>query len=219
MIPAVVVEVAEASVPEEIRLSPSADTLISSSLWKPCGHGRKSERFTNYGSSRNLVVVRGIHRVHGSYHEWKGTLIRFDLSELPPGAELLEAKLYLFHSSGPREQVSVHRMKKDWAETGASWYVPSEEAEPWWEGWSDGGNCEPVATDTQLVAGKGWIAWDVTADVSMFLGGTENFGWLLKSAKTKGHDLSPLFFRSKEAKNADVRPYLLLKFNSGGEVY
>ena len=216
---AVTVEVVEESVPSEIRLGPSADTMIRSSQWKSCGHGRKSERQSNDGTSVNLAVARGIHQFHGRYRDWKGSLIRFDLSGVPAGTELLEAKLYLFHQAGPREQVAVHRMNTDWVETEATWFEPADGADPWWSGWTDGQNYTLAPTDSQPVSAKGWVAWDVTADVSLFLGGTPNFGWFLKSAKTKGSDLVPVYFRSKEAKDEELRPYLILRFRSVDEVY
>ena len=108
-------------------------------------------------------------------------LIRFDLSSIPSGAEIREARLFLYHYNHAGELISIHRMEKDWIELGATWFKPCQGCEPWWRGWEDG-NYLKRATDTQRVKKKGWFSWDVTEDVRSFSRGTPNHGWFLKSA-------------------------------------
>jgi len=72
---------------EEITLFPSADTFVSSQ-----DHGDR--RNMNFGSAEKLKVVRGKKDKSGHYRGWKGSLIRFDLSGIPSGAEVLEGNGY-----------------------------------------------------------------------------------------------------------------------------
>ncbi len=211
---AIMVEVAAGGgVDQEIRLTPAADTYVSAVNMKHWHHSRyELERNLNFGTSRGLAVVRGLHVHAGSYRFWKGSLLQFDLTTLPAGAVLSEARLFLHAYLCSREKTSIHRMNKEWKETEANWLIPLRGADPWWQGWSNGENYEPVATDTQVVRGKGWVSWDVTEDVRSFLGGAPNYGWFLKSAQTSGSDLAPVAFQSKEGGNEALRPYLLLKF-------
>ncbi|MBE7463030.1 MAG: DNRLRE domain-containing protein [Planctomycetes bacterium] len=75
-----------------------ADTLLDS-----------REPDANYGAKNHLIA--------GPYGGMHQTLIRFDLSALPPGAEIVEARLKLFYhfGSGPRV-VRPYRMLKAWGE-------------------------------------------------------------------------------------------------------
>ena len=213
---AIMVEVAAGGgVAQEIRLSPAADTYVSAVNMKHWHHSRyELERNLNFGTSRALAVVRGLHGHAGSYRFWKGSLLQFDLTPVPAGATLSEARLFLHAYLCSRERISVHRMNREWNEAEASWLIPFKGADPWWQDWSNGGNYEPVATDTQVIRGKGWFSWDVTEDVRSFLGGAPNYGWFLKSAQTSGSDLTPAAFQSKEGRNEELRPYLLLKFTA-----
>jgi len=191
---------------EEIKLAPSADTYISS-------RKHDNERKKNFGLKKELKVVRGKLEGSGHFRDWKGALIRFDLAAIPSGAEVQEARLFLYHEHHEGELISIHRMEREWTETGATWFEPCRGCEPWWGGW-EGGNYQTGASDTQRVKKKGWISWDATGDVQSFLKGAKNDGWFLKSARTSGHDSDATKFYSKESHRQDRRPYLRIRYRS-----
>jgi hypothetical protein len=191
---------------EEVKLAPCADTYISSSKY---AHERKK----NYGLKKELKVLRGKRDRSGHFRDWKGALIRFDLAAIPGGAEIQEARIFLYHENHEGELLSLSRMEREWTETGASWSEPCRGCEPWWGGWENG-NYVKKATDTQRVRKKGWISWDVSEDVRSFLQGAKNDGWFLKSARTWGRDLDATKFYSKESRHKSRRPYLRVRYRS-----
>jgi len=105
----------EGGLPEEKKIVPFADTFISSK-----DHEReRDERSINFGNKEMLEVIRGDADRSGNFGGWKGTLILFDLSSIPSGAEIQEARLFLYHFNHGGEVISIHRMEKDWMELGA----------------------------------------------------------------------------------------------------
>jgi hypothetical protein len=122
-------------------------------------------------------------------------LVRFDQAAITSavgGGNLLSATLELFielnnDSWGSGREIDVHRLTTDWTETGVTWNCPADSdtsnSSPNCPAqWSGGNfNAAPSATylQTNGVAGV-YVSYDVTADVSAFIGGTPNYGWLVK---------------------------------------
>ena len=200
---------------QEKRLSPVADTSVSDrSFLIRAGSEREQERYVSFGSNEGLSVVRGRHARAGGHISWCGALIRFDFSEIPPGSEILEARLFLYHYSVWGEQISIHRMLKNWTELGATWWEPCEGCDPWWQGWSQGNYVSSPTFSERVTGIEKWFSWDVTGDVKEFLSGTSNDGWFLKSAETTGTDLTSASFYSKDSNNPTLRPYLQVRFRT-----
>ena len=214
------------ALPEEIRIAPSADTSISSwKRWISTGADRQRERRFNFGASGDLMVMRGRKGPWIGFHDWIGALIRFDLPALPVGIDVVAAQLSLYNHSpmcyrcDPDEEVAAYRMEESWEETEANWYEPCSGCQLWNKRWDRKGkkiNYNPEPTDVQTVRrlgwfSQGWVAWDVTADILLFLEGTENNGWLLKSAEKSRGDIKPILFYSREASQEELRPYLLIR--------
>jgi hypothetical protein len=194
---------------EEVKLVPFADTFISSEH----GGRERDERNINFGNQETLKVFKGKAERWGNLRGWKGTLIRFDLSNIPSDVEIEEARLFLYHYNLARELISIHRMEKDWMELGATWLKPCQGCEVWWRGWG-GRNYLKRATDIRGVKKKGWYSWDVTEDVRSFSKGIPNYGWFLKSAMIQGEDWGSTRFYSKETNLKVLRPYLRIRFRS-----
>ena len=105
-------------------------------------------------------------------------------------------------------------MLKNWTESETTLRKPCEACDPWWQGWSQG-NYASTPTFSQQVTGKDqWFDWDVTGDVKVFLEGTSNHGWFLKSAEAAGTDSTSVNFYSKESNNPTLRPYLQIRYIS-----
>ena len=153
-------------------LPPSADTYIRS--------GNK-----NFGTATFLTVQRtGTHR----------SLVRFDqnqLSDLVGGGTLQSATLRLViegnnnnWSSG--REIDLHRLLADWTELGATFNCPIDsntanstpDCPVQWNGGTFA--VSPTASYVQTNGLTGEVLLDVTADVSAFLAGTANFGWIIK---------------------------------------
>ena len=200
---------------QEKRLSPVADISVSDrSFVIRAGYEREQERYVSFGSNGGLSVVRGRYTRAGGHISWCGALIRFDFSEIPPGSEILEARLFLYHYSVWGEQISIHRMLKNWTELGATWWEPCEGCNPWWQGWSQGNYVSSPTFSERVTGIEKWFSWDVTGDVKEFLSGTSNDGWFLKSAETTGTDLTSASFYSKDSNNPTLRPYLQVRFRT-----
>ncbi|MDX1528401.1 MAG: DNRLRE domain-containing protein, partial [Gammaproteobacteria bacterium] len=136
----------------------------------------------NYGQATDLSV-------EGWVNSQSHSLIRFDLSGIPAGAEITGAILELYQntSSSWGGAVQVHRLTRDWVEgdvvsgtgNGATWNE-SEPGIPWT---TPGGDFDPAAyAVTTIPAGvQGWFQWDVTDLVKGWHGGAySNHGLLLK---------------------------------------
>ena len=200
---------------QEKRLSPVADTFVSSSpRLTRIGTEREEERYVNFGTNGGLSVIRGRSAGTGGFIDWRGSLIRFDLSEIPSGSEILEAKLFLYHYSAWGEQISIHRMLKNWTELGATWSEPCEGCEFWGQGWSEGNYVRSPTSSQRVTQISRWFSWDVTEDVKTFLSGTPNYGWFLRSAQTTGTDATSTSFYSRNSKHPKLRPYLHVRFSN-----
>lgn len=198
---------------QEIRLAPVADTFISSSNLLTGIGQKKPESRVNFGTNEGLSIIKGDDAGPAGVLNWRGTLIRFDLSGIPEQAEILEAQLFLYHYSIWVQPISIHRLQRKWEELEATWFEPCQGCTPWWSEW-EGGNFWPAATSTRRVDKLGWFSWDVMEDVRTYLKATVNYGWFLKSAAPAGNDTTSVSFYSREAGNKDQRPYLRVRFRS-----
>jgi hypothetical protein len=91
------------------------------------------------------------------------------------------------NSWGAGRVVNAHRLSADWSELGATWNcaIDSNPANgnPDCAGQWAGGAFVATATDavTQTDAAVNQdLVWDVTGDVAAYLGGTPNYGWLIR---------------------------------------
>jgi len=194
---------------QTVRLSAVADTWVNAGF--NTVYNNKGQRVTvrqmNYGDNPGLSIVRGRYSGGNEFLYWQASLIRF---EIPPsiGTEVERATLHLYHYTSWQEHVAAYRMNKDWKEMEATFDQPSKSAPLWSSGWSPGGNFAGVPTDSVFVyPAAGWYALDVTGDVKAFLGGTQNYGWFLRSSDTGSTDTTSTAFYSKEARNG-LEPYL-----------
>lgn len=161
---------------------------------------------TNYGSDINLQT-----------YPWAGgnnrrALLRFDLGNIPYGATIQSANLFLYetgvHDFDPRV-LNLHRVSNDWKENEVSWnkYQTSSS-------WSvPGGDflSTPSASKTlQWNYTPKWDSWDLRADVDDIVSeGVANYGWLLKD-QNEDSSQDYWFFSSKEG---SFDPYLLIEYS------
>jgi len=104
--------------------------------------------------------------------------------------------------------LAIHRMTRSWTEAGATWNNTF---------WDNGGFAQPPTALVPIVSGQaGVISFDVTADVSHFLGGDlTNLGWMIGQDPFSGSSCS-LDFNSREAPSGTtVGPRLVLTLQDG----
>jgi len=133
----------------------------------------------------------------------KRTLIRFDLSFLPPGAVIDSATLGIYRNDeGGTRTVRIHRITAAWAEAGAGSVT-----------WSNFGGYDPTVRSSFAAAGSGWKSANVTALVQAWASGSyPNYGLLLDDPTTVP-DESETYWAS-EYGSVTERPKLTLCYHS-----
>jgi hypothetical protein len=144
----------------------TTDTYIS--VWEPT---------TNYGGSVTLLIRQG---------DVRSALVRFDLSALPAGATIQEARLglYALERSNPNAlTISVYQVFRPWAENQANWNQATSSL-PW-----GSPGCNQVGVDraaaavaAQMVNSvSAWHEWDITSLVRTWASNpSSNCGVILK---------------------------------------
>ena len=169
---------------EIITLHPTDDAYI-----------KQAYGTTNYGSESSLIIKPG-------YSGWKiRSVIKFNLSDLPPDATIISAKLRLYYYAIVKNDPvgrtwSIHRNTQDFNEGEVTWNnQPSH---------------NPTPTDEIIVPSSfGWVEWNVTSDIEDFMTGTPNYGWKLKD-KNEGDVNNGGQFYSKEYGTS--KPELVIKY-------
>lgn len=154
----------------------------------------------NNGSGESMTVMnRYGHPTHPENWQ-KDTLVRFDLSSIPPGSEITSATLYLYyyhyHDNNPAgRNLTCYRITGDWDEMTVTWDTqPGHHTE---------------VTDSATVPGYyTWMDWDVTGDVQDFVDEVQmNYGWQIKDeVPWEWYDIPRTYYRTKEF--GDFIPYL-----------
>jgi hypothetical protein len=149
------------------------------------------------------------------------SLVRFDQAQIAAAAAgmvLISATLEVYVTAsnqwgGAGRDVNAHRMTADWTELGATWNCPIDSnptngspdcAAQWAGGTFAAGPTDSVLQNDAVV--NQYVSWDVTADVAAFLGGTPNYGWMIR--KDLENQNGNADFSSRDA--AGNRPRLVL---------
>ncbi len=192
--------------------TPASQTLTVTAIrdaWINSGQPGK-----NYGGCDTLTVGSQV----APAESWR-TLLRFDLSGLPEGAQILSAHLRLTKVGGAltAQSVTAHEVTSPWVEgsggcTGAasqSNWTQSTLTETWT---TPGGDFDPIPLDTVAVAGLGAYSWDIKAAVAQWSGQTAtNLGVLLTTGGGNGAHL----FGSREHGLPTRWPQLVVTYQAG----
>jgi hypothetical protein len=131
-------------------------------------------------------------------------LIKFDLSNIPAGSNIVKARLHLYYFFWSAENpaghlLKVYRVMKDWNEETACW-----NNRPTIYGTSTASAYCPSTVGT-------WVTWTVTSDVRNFVSGVKpNHGWIIKDMNSQSGAL--IKFYSKEA--VQRSPVLEIVYNT-----
>lgn len=128
------------------------------------------------------------------------SLVKFDITSIPPGTPIPSATLHLYYfawqdSNPAGRPLRCRRVTRDWEEETVTWNTRP--------GWSS------VITDAVPVPGSyGWMEWDVTEDVQAFVNGDEvDFGWVIRDETYWGGSGIP-FMRFYSKEYGEFTPYL-----------
>jgi len=154
----------------------------------------------------------------GLYH----SLLRFDLSPLPAGAEVLTAMLWLYSYSADNSEpmvVEAYQVLYPWVDTEVTWNSPRT-GESWTGPGCTGSGTDRAAAPCSVQTLTGWDRWydfDVTSVVGLWASGAaENYGLVL--APSSG--LNSHRFRSANANWEQYRfrrPKLMITYRLGGD--
>jgi uncharacterized repeat protein (TIGR01451 family) len=176
---------------------------------------QKAQPGVNYGGCDTLTVD-----VAGGGHGDGRTLLRFDLSEIPAGAQIVAADLQLTKTGGDTtsKQVEAHRVLSAWSE-GSGGCAGITDAASWNQrqtgvNWgSAGGDVDAAVLASVAVGGNGVYTWQVTAAAQQWNANwSTNYGLLLDSPETG----TPKFvFASRQHALAANRPQLSVRYVGG----
>jgi hypothetical protein len=147
----------------------------------------------NLNVNKNYGNVTPMH-VGTSYPGERRSLVKFDLSFLPPGAVITLAEMFLAQKNGNPGMVDLHRMNAAWGELTATWANTSTAFNP--------------VVEKSFLNGATWTTpWSrvrLDALIQAYANGTYvNNGWMLKQALTTNTE-----FQTSEHSNIPTRPRL-----------
>ena len=133
---------------------------------------------SNYGITDTMKIRSG---------EWMHSLVRFNLSEIPGDAEILDAELSIWSIRRTNEytmDVDVHEVTTSWDELSATWNEASAGV-PWQ---SAGGDFAPQILDSTTVTTTArWYAFGVVPAVQRWVDNpASNRGLILRSTNPYG---------------------------------
>ncbi len=144
------------------------------------------------------------------------------ISSAVGSGQFVSAKLRLYLEKSQwadsGHSILTHRLTTNWTELGVTWNCPidtnvSNTVADCGTQWG-GGTFNSQSTGSVLHQHNqtGWVEFDVTADVSLFLSGTSNFGWLLKKNTPPDTAMGVIGYTSREGTSQNS-PQLLLTVN------
>lgn len=181
--------VAATVAPTTCTLAASADTYADQSLLNSG---------TNYGTATTLDV-RSFQTMSLVWED-RRAFVRFDVAScgIPAGARVKTASLDLYLGTAPSASrtYDVHRIQSTWTELGLTW-----SAQP---------TSVATATSSFDSTAAGARSASVTGDVSAFVTGTANHGWVIKDRDEDSATSYQGSFNAREA--ASQRPALVIGY-------
>ncbi len=186
----------------EATIQPSADSYMN--------EGAKD---TNYGGQSYIEVSSK----PSAWGNARG-IIEFDLSSIPSGSTITSVtlSLYLYSTRGTNRTYCLHKVTKNWTESGVTWNK-YDGTNNWT---TSGGDYEATASAT-VTAGavyNTWVDWSSSAlasDVSDFVNNpSTNFGWIIKDQTEGSSNQDWVRFYSKEHTDTTLRPKLTVTYTA-----
>ncbi len=172
----------------KIHLAPISDTYIL----KDCSWCKMFDQNELRVGYQAVGVVGGQYKVKAMYRNNSNILIKFNLSKVPPGAEIKTARLWFYVMNPPEDQVTLylHVLKEEYNETYVNW-VQRNYTRMWRTrgGYADPNYLQKVKVDESINEGDtvGFLVTDYVKKVHS--GEIEDYGLILRS------DVTPLTYR------------------------
>lgn len=153
---------------------------------------RQRSRTRNYGDDDELEVK-------SRSRSRERAVVRFDLSEVPPGATIESAQVRFYVTNPDDDTVRIYRVTDDWTEFGVTWRNTR-----WDFDWRTvHGSFRPSEDES-------FVSADVTSLVQAWSCGTPNHGMML-IAKWGGRQSK---YASREFGQADLRPSMEIELST-----
>jgi hypothetical protein len=182
--------------------------------------GNNARSLLNYGGSPATFAV-------GSYGLIARSLIKWDVSSIPPGSKILSAQMSLYSYQnyiGESITIDAHRVLKPWIEgtlddqdrqydtPESSCWIEYGNGELWSKPGADGPNDRATAIiSSETNGGTGWYSWDITEAVQKWVDGDwANDGLILKSHNETSNNLK--MFAPSEYHDERFRPVLVVEY-------
>lgn len=164
---------------------------------------------TNYGHQGALSI-----RTDGV----KRPVLKFDVSSIPSGVTILDARLWLYTSHYKSHTqnltVDVYGLKRSWTEMQTTWNLAATGVN-WGAGGADDTSADRDATSSAsrvVSATNTWYNWDITALTQAWINHTrDNYGMVLVGS---GNTVEMSFWAS-EYSTQNLRPKLVIQYTYG----
>jgi len=176
-------------------------------------------RSTNYGGYTSIRIGRQ------SSYGWKRSLVKFDLSSIPAGANIISSTMSLrwygcYGTYKIDRLIKCHQMKKNWDESQATWYKATSAV--YWEESGvafDGDDANPTAEDSLIWGTSGYPCWknyNLSSLTQKWIDGEENnYGVILWATNESQYsNMDEKRCNSSESTTASYRPKLIVTYTT-----
>jgi len=151
------------------------------------------------------------------YYEIQRALVRFDLSDISPGATITSAvlMLYTFQEHGPGGIYYMHEPTRDWVESEVTWNSYAS-GQAWTAPGCDYSPTIVASAEKPATTANIWIEWSLTSIVQGWISDpASNHGVLIKG-NNEYADFANRFVPSEYVDDVSLRPKLVITGLSGG---
>lgn len=170
-----------------VTLQASGDTYI---------YEKSSNRDRNYGTASTMYVG-------SKAPENMRSLVKFDVSSIPPDSAIISATLQLNAKSVPASTRNylINRVLASWGELSVTWNnKPAAASSP--------------TSSANTPSSPGWMEWDIASDIQAFVNGNPNYGWQISDANENSPTKYKTEFHTLESTSATLRPMLVIQYVS-----
>ncbi len=191
----------------------TADNVIEESTvtLKPVADAQIVSGLDNGGKDKKIQTC-----VSGTQE--KRILIEFDLSSIPEGKRIKEARLRMncLEVNGTVTN-EIYRVTRSWVEGNGNWKYKHHKGVTWTtcdgtNNWTTpGGDYAPEVSSSLTINSTGWVEWDVTGLVRSWYDGIHaNYG--MEIIQKPGDSPAYAVFASRDNPNKDIHPELVVTY-------
>ena len=151
------------------------------------------------------------------YYEIQRALVRFDLSDIAPGATITSAvlMLYTFQEHGPGGFYYVHELTGGWVESEVTWNSYAS-GQTWTTPGCDYSLTIVASAAKPTTTANIWIEWDLTSTVQAWISSSDSNRGVLIKGNNEYAGFANRFVPSEYVDDVSLRPKLVITGLSGG---